>query len=360
MTLAIVNGVLTQIPRFPSLRLVDPCEGWVTQAFGSRSITGIIHRGRDKANVRRTEIRAMAAGVVISTRTDSWRWVGPLPPGYKGVDTSKGGYGNNVVIDHGAYVDEAGARHQVTTMYGHLEVVFVSPGQRVEAGQLIALMGSTGISTGDHCHHEARRGADPFDAAEYMTAEEDELAGFTDEEKAALHELARREDALTTIADHKTGGGVAFADALGSLLYFGPGEGRDRILALAAGTVPTHLHDYASSFHDHPMPAHSHPVPEDLTAALARLATLEEDTELWRAVETSIKALGEERGRKAATAMLVRLIRDNAIAAPNLDVTGAWIARWMYVDGKPPHAPGQQDALVRGGVVGEGVTRFDV
>lgn len=360
MTLAIVNGALDEIPRFPELRLVDPCAGVVTQAFGVRSITGIIHRGRDKANVRRTEIRAMADGLVISTRTDSWRWVGPFPPGYKGVDTSQGGYGNNVVIDHGAYVDERGAKYLITTMYGHLEVVFVSPGQRVKAGQLIALMGSTGISTGDHCHHEARAGSNPFDPQEYMTAEEDELAGFTDEEKASLHELARREGALTTIADHKTGGGVPFSQAIGSLLYFGPGEGRDRILALADGTVPTHVHDYAASFHDHPMPAHSHPVPEDLTAALARLAQLEDDTELWRAVETSIKALGETQGRKAATAMLVRFIRDNAIAAPNLDVTGAWIARWMFVEGKPPHAPGQQDALVRGGVVGEGVTRFDV
>ena len=74
----------------------------------------------------------------------------------------------------------------------------------------------------------------------------------------------------------------------------------------------------------------------------------------------SIKALGEEKGRKAATAMLVRFIRDNAIAAPNLDPAGAWIARWMYVNGSPPVAPSPQAELPRGGVAGEGVGPFEV
>lgn len=335
MTRAIVNGVLTEIPRFPALRLRDPCQGWVTQAFGVRSVTGIIHRGRDKANERGTDIRAMAAGVVVSTRTDSWRWVGPFPPGYRGVDTSHGGYGNNVVLDHGVFVDEAGARHQITTMYGHLEVVFVQPGQRVEAGQLIGLMGSTGISTGDHCHHEARRVADPFDAAEYMTGpppEEDELAEFTDTEKEGLHELAKRVGALSTIADHRTGGGVPFPDALKSIVYLGS-EGKATLERLISGYVAAHEHlEYAPAS----IAATVSDALDRVGQAEGKVTQLAADTDVWRAVIAEIRTIADPTVRMRCIAFLVRLIRDNAVAAGNASAAGAWAPRQLWIEGKAP------------------------
>lgn len=61
-----------------------------------------------------------------------------------------GGYGNAIDIRH----------DKITTRYGHLSAIFVSPGQRVKRRQMIGRVGSTGLSTGPHLHFEVRRNSD--------------------------------------------------------------------------------------------------------------------------------------------------------------------------------------------------------
>lgn len=104
-----------------------PTTGVVTSPYGLRWGGSDFHPGMDIANDLGTPIVATADGVVE----------------YAGWNS--GGYGNMVDIDHG---------NGIMTRYGHASQVVVSTGQRVSRGQVIALMGSTGFSTGPHVHYE--------------------------------------------------------------------------------------------------------------------------------------------------------------------------------------------------------------
>ncbi|MDP9239972.1 MAG: M23 family metallopeptidase [Actinomycetota bacterium] len=96
--------------------------GTLTSCFCWR--WGAFHDGIDIAAPMFTPIYAAAAGVVESA--------GPEP-----------GYGNLIVIRHDAHT---------ITFYGHEERILVKPGQQVHAGQVIALVGNRGFSTGPHLH----------------------------------------------------------------------------------------------------------------------------------------------------------------------------------------------------------------
>ncbi|MQC47922.1 MAG: M23 family peptidase [Chloroflexi bacterium] len=110
---------------------IRPTEGIVTTEFGQgRSINqgpvGGFHSGLDIANAAGTPIVAPAPGRIS--------WAGPMPI-----------RGNTVLLDHGA---------GVVTGYHHLLEIVAEVGQEVEQGELIARMGSTGLSTGPHLHWE--------------------------------------------------------------------------------------------------------------------------------------------------------------------------------------------------------------
>ena len=73
---------------------------------------------------------------------------------------ANGGYGNCVMIDHG---------NGVVTVYAHMSSIGVSYGQYVTAGQYVGAVGSTGVSTGPHCHFEIRINGVQTDPAAYFS-----------------------------------------------------------------------------------------------------------------------------------------------------------------------------------------------
>ncbi len=113
-----------------------PTSGVITQKFSW------YHSGVDIANHIGTPILAADNGKVIVA---GW--------------TDNTGYGNRVMIDHGnGYV----------TLYGHMSQINVQVGQTVRRGDVIGLMGSTGRSTGPHCHFEVRRNGIVQDPLAYL------------------------------------------------------------------------------------------------------------------------------------------------------------------------------------------------
>ncbi len=103
-----------------------------TSNFGVRSDpfrgTAAMHAGVDIPGVVGTPIYATADGIVSRAERS-------------------GGYGKLVEVNHG---------RGIATRYGHLSKLLVAPNTRVVRGQMIALMGSTGRSTGSHLHYEVR------------------------------------------------------------------------------------------------------------------------------------------------------------------------------------------------------------
>jgi murein DD-endopeptidase MepM/ murein hydrolase activator NlpD len=106
--------------------LIWPVNGPVVSGYGMR--WGRLHEGIDIAASTGTPIWAAAAGTVIHAG-----WLG--------------GYGNLVVVDHG---------NGLATAYAHASAILVAVGQQVAQGETVALIGSTGNSSGPHLHFEVR------------------------------------------------------------------------------------------------------------------------------------------------------------------------------------------------------------
>lgn len=125
-------------------RFKSPNDGDLSSNFGWRihPIWGYerFHAGVDFAADYGSNIRAADTGIVI------------LADWY-------GGYGNTVVIDHGA---------GVSSLYGHASQLLVNVGQMVKQGEVIAAVGSTGLSTGPHLHFEVRESGEPVDPMKYL------------------------------------------------------------------------------------------------------------------------------------------------------------------------------------------------
>ena len=121
-----------------------PTRGWVSSGFGFRKspFTGLRekHKGLDIASRTGAAIRSTADGVVA-------------------VEGREGGYGKMIEIDHG---------YGLVTRYGHNSKHLVKVGDRVKRGQIIALLGSTGRSTGPHLHYEVLLNGVPMNPKNYI------------------------------------------------------------------------------------------------------------------------------------------------------------------------------------------------
>ncbi|WP_229489735.1 peptidoglycan DD-metalloendopeptidase family protein [Nostoc favosum] len=116
---------LTPPPSSSTIAYTWPAKGTLTSGYGWR--WGRMHKGIDVANSTGTPVVASAEGTIEKA---GW---------------NNGGYGNLVEIRH---------PDGSTTRYAHNSKILVQPGQQVNQGETIALMGSTGHSTGPHTHFE--------------------------------------------------------------------------------------------------------------------------------------------------------------------------------------------------------------
>jgi murein DD-endopeptidase MepM/ murein hydrolase activator NlpD len=123
---------------------IAPTKGWMTSAFGYRTspFTGRreFHRGIDIAGRAGTPVLATADGVV--------RFAG-----------DRRAFGKSITLSHG---------YGVETKYGHLQEVLVREGDKVKRGQKIALMGTTGRSTGPHLHYQLEVNRKPVNPQTYI------------------------------------------------------------------------------------------------------------------------------------------------------------------------------------------------
>jgi murein DD-endopeptidase MepM/ murein hydrolase activator NlpD len=107
------------------------------------------HHGIDMPNAGGTPVLAAANGIIVFADSDRKDKVSPWPDFY----------GNVIIIQH----DFGANRRNIYSLYGHLSEIDVVPGQIVQAGEVIGLVGSTGAALGSHLHFEVRVGGNTYD-----------------------------------------------------------------------------------------------------------------------------------------------------------------------------------------------------
>lgn len=121
-----------------------PSSSRITSPYGWRVLFGVsdFHTGIDIGATMGSNICAAESGTVILS---SYGW--------------NGGYGNYIIINHG---------NGITTRYAHASQLYVSVGQTVTKGQVIAAVGTTGNSTGPHLHFEVRENGSHTNPLNYL------------------------------------------------------------------------------------------------------------------------------------------------------------------------------------------------
>ncbi len=138
-----LNRVMYNISYTP---LGAPYPGAITSTFGHREnpfggSNVETHKGLDIKGPMGAPVKAMAKGEVA----------------FAG---QKGGFGNCIILKHG---------NGFETLYGHLSKILVSSGQKIEIGQQIGKIGSTGRSTGPHLHYEVHKNGQKINPESFLT-----------------------------------------------------------------------------------------------------------------------------------------------------------------------------------------------
>ena len=145
---AMLSAYSNSTVKVSSAGFVRPIGGKITSPFGWRTHpifkSRSFHSGVDIAGPNYGSIKASNSGKVIYT---GWY----------------GGYGKVVIIDHGLINGKP-----TTTLYAHMSTIKVGNGQNVVKGQVIGLEGTTGYSTGPHCHFEVRINGKPNNPMNYI------------------------------------------------------------------------------------------------------------------------------------------------------------------------------------------------
>ena len=133
---------INSMPEINGIKLAyTPVSGIISSRYGvSSRIRSSNHTGLDIATATGTPIKVVATGTVTHA-------------------SYQGSYGNLVKIDHG---------NGLESWYAHTSKMYVSVGQKVEAGEVIAAVGSTGNSTGSHLHLEIRINGEHVNPQEYL------------------------------------------------------------------------------------------------------------------------------------------------------------------------------------------------
>jgi murein DD-endopeptidase MepM/ murein hydrolase activator NlpD len=139
------DSLSRQRVRLAAMPSIMPTNGYLTSAFARERVHPILHLARPHEGIDVTaktgeQILAPASGVVTEKG-----WVD--------------GYGNMLTIDHG---------YGLVTRYAHASKILVARGQRVKRGQVVALVGSTGLSTGPHLHYEVWVNGKPVNPLTYV------------------------------------------------------------------------------------------------------------------------------------------------------------------------------------------------
>ncbi len=138
------NSIESQQARWAYTPSIWPVHGVLTSGFGWRnSPFGVgrdFHPGIDIAGPMDVPVVSTAEGVVESAGWDQ-------------------GYGKAVRVSHG---------NGMVTLFGHLDQIVVSPGDKVVRGEVIGYLGNTGLSTGPHLHYEIIRNHVPINPTRYI------------------------------------------------------------------------------------------------------------------------------------------------------------------------------------------------